>query len=133
MREIKFRFWNKDELRMEMAMHLDPRLFKVESDPLAMELIAESYEVMQFTGMRDGNGQSVYEQDILENEFDGSRAICVWFEPISYNQPAMSGFTLISADGTPGFASFENSWLAKSKVIGNRFENPGLLKGKNVI
>lgn len=70
------------------------------------------YIFLQSTGLFDKNSKEIYEGDILETEYTGSASRRV----IKYN---------ISSDFS-GFGYIGN--LNTSKVIGNIYENPELIK-----
>lgn len=115
MREFKFRIWDKARRRMsqweEMKENWNLHVF-VTSD--------EDLEIMQYTGLKDRNGQEIYEGDIVArgkynheivwNEKKG------WFGIDDYDY----GLTVLSQH------------LDYICVIGNIYENPELLEAQNV-
>ncbi len=137
MRELKFRAWYKKEKSMyswikdkilgfiflnkeDMILNIDLKDFK-----------NKDYELTQFTGLKDKNGKEIYEGDILDYtkkgfnkqlaivEFDKTKAI--FGVTTKHIFPDESGkwrgiFQIIT----------EN--LDNCEVIGNKFENPELLK-----
>lgn len=77
---------------------------------------------LQYTGLKDKYGKEIYEGDIVYFKyyytFHGYPAIVKYIN---------GGFkTQITKKGTISF--FENSDAKKCKIIGNKFENPELLK-----
>lgn len=78
--------------------------------------------VMQYTGLKDKNGNEIYEGDILKGGRSNHGAVkfengcfIVWDEPI--------GWDFDTFDEKPGIANTEN-WAV---VIGNIYENPEFL------
>jgi uncharacterized phage protein (TIGR01671 family) len=142
MREIKFRAWDKDELRMV------ERPFVVSNEGEAFDEYrgggyVKQYDLMQFTGLKDKNGKEIYEGDVVEGG-------------VYYGWPTEKGFGIVEfgeweQDGSgheygpetclgwyieikeSEFGYIEGSHLYESKannieVIGNIYENPELIK-----
>lgn len=66
-REIKFRVWNKDTKKW--VTNLTMRVDNLSDD------CKEWYELSQFTGLLDKNGQEIYEGDIVNIGFGGDRSV----------------------------------------------------------
>jgi len=100
MREIKFRAWNNAEKKMYPEV----------------EDIRERYEIylMQYTGLKDKNGQEIYEGDILKFNTKGGN------EMIYEVKWRGKGFK-------PTRMSEDNQ--EEIEIIGNIYENPELLSG----
>ncbi len=122
MREIKFRAWNKVQKKMHEVDGLDfvftpPALLELNHDKPEIKVVDYwvsdgDFELMQFTGLKDKNGKEIYEGDIVEWELnpmfskpEKSRAEVRWSEQL----------LLPHINNT-------------SKVIGNIYKNPELLK-----
>ena len=119
-REIKFRAWNKkDKVMVDVAaMNFGPSGFwSLIEDAYDAELqLADSYELMQYTGLKDKNGREIYEGDIVKNEY--GKVMEVNYDPRS------------AAFGV-GDYYFGTIGSGKTlEVIGNIFDNPELLEGK---
>ncbi|CDN24561.1 MULTISPECIES: YopX family protein [Lacticaseibacillus] len=119
-REIKFRAWNKkDKVMVDVAaINFGPSgLWSLIEDADDAELqLADSYELMQYTGLHDKNGREVYEGDIVKNEY--GKVMEVQYDPRS------------AAFGV-GDYYFGTIGSGKTlEVIGNIFDNPELLEGK---
>lgn len=114
-RELKFRAWDGKNMILfsDMTIGIERRYNKpyvfFNTDTFGGEVRLGKHEVMQFTGLHDKNGKEIYEGDILSN-YRGS----------IYTVDDMIDFHFYVADN-PG-------WFSISEVIGNRFENPELIK-----
>ena len=87
----------------------------------------ENYILMQYTGLKDKNGKEVYEGDILKNPNDsfGRNSLVSWSGAGFWSEPIhpplrQFGRHLVQDD--------VSTW----EVIGNIYENPGLLHSEVV-
>lgn len=129
MRELKFRAWYNNQMWYKLnIIHTtngNPLFFAVDNSlnhSLPNGIALESNTpIMQYTGLKDVNGVEIYEGDIItytfESEFDAYEST----EEVEYDEQ------------TCGFMPFTKGicWRADVKyyeVIGNKFENPELLK-----
>ena len=121
MREIKFRAWDK---KRKIWININdfciennkPHITNLEHDSEDKDLI-----LLQFTGIKDKNRKEIYEGDILEvNNPMPEKRIVYWND---FN----SGFETYKIVGKEKIKmSFHKNM--RPKVIGNKFENPELLK-----
>ncbi|TLF43596.1 YopX family protein [Lacticaseibacillus zeae] len=127
-REIKFRAYSSHNHKMypvsNIEWDIDGRIWVTADDGKnGIELIDEEAHLMQFTGLKDKNGREIYEGDVLDiglRNQDGKPVVA----PVSYETYA-AGYVL--DNGGNGI------WQRLTKdceVIGNIFENPELLEGK---
>lgn len=134
-REIKFRAWN---IKYK-EMHSWEELLKLKEDEtkergnktyycyysslfqsiITSKNLAEKYELMQDTGLKDKNGKEIYEGDILKN-INTEQIIY-----IKYNE-SRAGFSAYNNGGHELMFGFYRVTVA-FEVIGNIFENKELL------
>ncbi len=125
MREVKFRYF--DTKRQEFITDCD--VYFIDSNCiLAGDLdnppvvdITKNVVVSQYTGLNDSKGNGIYEGDIVkisDHPFQGSIDINGNYE-IYYNE-----YMELSCGGW--YLHRMRHW---AEVIGNKFENPELLKG----
>lgn len=151
MRDIKFRAWDRNKKMMEKVVCI-----KMLSPYVYTNVIVEFKEhgrvindnhliggtdgcdtaiLMQYIGLKDSNGKKIYEGDILEltitSRSDGSQRkpynlVVVYKNGAFVYQYIQGGWKESNfyshIDNFAGNVTFE--------VIGNRYENPELLKGK---
>jgi len=83
MRDLKFRAWDREANNMmeEVAFKFNEYGVYVESHDYIGNFRKERIEIMQFSGLRDSNGNEIYEGDILEWTEDGvstQRGVVKW-------------------------------------------------------
>lgn len=148
-REIKFRAWDKkDKVMVDVAsinFWPDGVLSVLEDVDDAEPRLADSYELMEYTGLHDKNGREIYEGDLFEHKF----GYTVFDDPpyaemgTEYGVVTFdNGQFVVSTPGWGGRNLYEllllnghlndmpDSDLFTMKVVGNKFENPELLEGK---
>ncbi len=106
MRPFKFRAWDKD--KKEMVYSHPSYIFDKYHDGGA---------VMQFTGLLDKNVTRIYEEDVVK--FDNK----IWWV-----QWVLSQWTYQRGDDA---VIWIDEHARDTEVIGNIWENPELLEGKN--
>lgn len=108
MREIRFRAWNKYSKTMYYTLDVG---VEGNMDLLDFSGIGDSYELMQYTGLKDKNGKEIWEGDIVK----------YWLFPEATPTQWVIKIPNI-------YLSMQNTEVGQIEIIGNIYENPELLK-----
>ncbi|AKU33885.1 hypothetical protein AKG30_02320 [Lacticaseibacillus paracasei] len=130
-REIKFRAWSKkDKVMVDVAaINFGPSgLWSLIEDADDAELqLADSYELMQYTGLHDKNGREIYEGDIIvtypKSKYEAPKSGVVQFGD------SCPSFIYKVKDGSE-YDIWSSNVFRTYEVIGNIFEDKQLLEGK---
>lgn len=131
-REIKFRAWDKKV--GQMINHIASIVWDFNGRPILLKSIYDleikdgqnsgTYErlinqivLMQFTGLKDKNGNEIYEGDIFMDEEDGSTNYVIWDE-------ILGGWDTNEWYDPKDLVDHASSL----EIIGNIYENPELIK-----
>lgn len=126
----KFRAWDKEfkEMVQVNALIFDEQVIKAtyKNGNIVKEDV-KNYELMQSTGLKDKNGQEIFEGDVVTN---GWKRQVVTFGTQEVEEDFGSiriyrGFNLYLGGGYP------NAIMSKFEVVGNIYENPDLLEADN--
>ncbi len=121
MREIKFRAWDLDKvkmvfvLNMELDYNRDLQHCVIAGSPMEVgerRHDCEDLIFMQYTGLKDTNGKEIYEGDIMS--VNGEKA------EVYYDENNVCFCLATGIDYNPCIGRYE--------IIGNIYENPDLLK-----
>ncbi len=134
MREIKFRAWFKPLKRMFMVVK-ELRFVRKGNIVIITNHTGgtspNSYELMQFTGLKDKNGKEIFEGDIVivianvEKRFPKTNCF------IEYNEDNTSYYiSNIYAGKGDDRGYCQPLWRCEVEVIGNIYENPELLENE---
>lgn len=135
--EIKFRAWDKkDKVMVDVAsinFWPDGVLSVLEDVDDAEPQLADGYELMQYTGLKDKNGREIYESDILKVTGEDSEsyvATVKWFGDEGYPAFDLAGIPASWSYDANALATIFKSGVETCEVIGNIFEDKQLLERK---
>lgn len=133
-REIKFRIWQKKTQKMHYP-HQNKGFLQFDGTGVSFNddlgyVDQGVYELMQYTGLKDENGKEIYEGDIVRFDFDYFNKFALIYGDVYYKNACF-----YINDGCPA-GNLGLGHLIENKrnvqIIGNIYENPELLKEKNV-
>lgn len=134
-REIKFRAYSSHNHKMypvsNIEWDIDGRIWVTADDGKnGIELIDEEAHLMQFTGLTDKNGQKIYEGDVVRYSawHDGKPTGVFQGEVVYGGDLGMASFDIrLDHD-----CEIDRAVLPAigAEIMGNVFENPELLEGK---
>lgn len=138
MKTIKVRYWNKEENRFYYS-ELEGEVFFPKGKPIGL-----------FTGLKDKNGKEIFEGDVVErwHQWPGHNFTNLKDKPSINNLKRIAKehtvFAVECKEKPFRFYGFEESWFKTwsiegsnhgacdiYEIIGNIYENPELLKGKD--
>ena len=146
MREIKFRAWNISEKRwcspaeLEWCLLPNPYthgdgVFEIDESNKEKDSafnLGTSYELMQYTGLKDKNGKEIYEGDIINTYLEDEQG------PLPLSEVCFFEGCFVITESAPGYSPsyyWEKGELTlrefakDSEIVGNIYENPELLQG----
>ena len=113
MREIKFRVWDTEY--PERGMYQVP----MDNYNTGDFFDTDRFVVMQYTGLKDGNGREIYEGDIVKcSVYEKETKDKVYWDDVGWRVDALEDFDL----------DFACKYI---EVVGNIYENPELLEVSN--
>lgn len=146
MREIKFRAWDKTNKRMmifgrfwacdeyqSLAWGIDDESKTETEGNYCLEWESSTLEIMQYTGLKDKNGNDIYEGDILRNT-RYIQDVEIYWNGCTTDENSINGPSWIKWGGWH-FKKLENddrmtyaTYQDEIEIIGNIYENPKLLE-----
>ena len=125
MREIKFRAW--DNFNNKIYSHMELLASNSYNDALNGH---PQLMLMQYTGLKDKNGQEIYEGDIARGDNDSLLQV-VWSDNHQWGCKVIKGGVLSKDLIFPlwHWDRCERNKFNQLEVIGNICENPELLNG----
>ena len=122
----RFRAWLKNDKEMIDADEIDFDNGQLDfiGDAITFMRMADEIELMQSIGLKDKNGQEIFEGDVVTN---GWKRQVVTFGTQEVEEDFGSiriyrGFNLYLGGGYP------NAIMSEFEVVGNIYENPDLLE-----
>ena len=126
MREIKFRAWDKvnKKFREDFSILIDREGSIL--DNKKDDYVNDDYVIQQFTGLKDKNGREIFEGDICRYKFDA--------QPYQQLIVQSREFIFVITDIREIYRIENNRFIVSNwnnvEVIGNVYESPELLEGK---
>jgi uncharacterized phage protein (TIGR01671 family) len=122
MREIKFRAFNKVTNQMIDLKKITPLALDTGFNQDGIFLpFHDDWPLMQFIGHKDKNGKDVYGGDVLLCE-DGQKRVVAWYD--------LAAAWRVGTEDDNTWYNGLGSFIPKSEVVGNIYENPELLEAK---
>ncbi len=136
MRPTKFRAWDKENHRMlgpwglgDVFQRIDTGILPIGKDdrsPWDDTVYTEELIWLEFTGLHDKNGIEIYEGHILDI---GRRALPTIAQVVWTDN--MASFLAVSKDSFLNLSNTAVMCDGRAEVIGNIYENPGLLENNH--
>lgn len=123
MREHKYKAWSPGEKKMYPVFtpfHEDMSIMEQTDLPLHIAPWSK-FIILQYTDLKDKNGKEIYEGDIVSRFGDTQRSV------VEFKDGCFVSTIQLSGIDEPHDEILQND-LAVTKVIGNIYSNPELIK-----
>lgn len=137
MREIKLRAWLKEDKKLchVTQLHFIDKEICVEWKAFEEVGVAQEYELMQYTGLKDKNGKEIYEGDIVETQdqnniikFQHGCFMLIGLHEDEYERNYSRLYHYLEDATIPNIRESRFDGVSTVlQVIGNIYENPELL------
>lgn len=120
----RFRAWLKNDKEMIDVdeIHWDRGQLDFIGDAITFMRKADEIELMKSTGLKDKNGQEIFEKDIVD--YNGRKAIIKWHGSYAtFIYRFVDELQKRAADWKPLYLSYY-----RFEVVGNIYENPELME-----
>ena len=137
-REIKFRVWDGEKM-LSLGQAYEKELVSIDFQRDYLRSEYEHVKLMQYTGLKDKNGNEICEGDILESNENNEVYVIGEFTPLSRHLDLLAD-NVGYFEGTgkkrrfqkrsAGGANHLDDWVSNPefyKLIGNIYENPELI------
>lgn len=115
-RIIKFRAWDGTKMHYNVALG--------ENGQVSSNLwTTDNWDIMQFTGLQDSDGNDIYDGDIIECYSAPTNLVHWYYDSWCYQNYHAESLPL-GGLGNP----YRNRGLLECKVLGNIYQNPDLHK-----
>ena len=136
---FKFKHWDKQIKQMrygDIQLGYNGQPFVITDNKEKPVEDIKDVVTLQCTGLKDKNGKLIYEGDILKTA-NGVGIVSYFESTASYKLATLMpsgdyGFTRLSIHITDTWYYLEDWNLEEQYVIGNKFENPELLKNNKL-
>lgn len=128
MRKIKFRAWHKEKKIMGEVLGIDilhKEIFFSNEDVDCYEHVDfKNIELMQYTELKDKNNKEIYEGDIVKLRANHGIGVVKYYDE-------WGAFVVEYIKPRPLSVLGINYYKEDTEILGNIYENPELLGGKN--
>ena len=131
MRELKFRVWSESE--QKYLYGLSRYLFGSDDNEKCTLYIPQDFKAVfeQYTGLKDKNGQKIFEGDIVKYDDGDAYGVCSFNGCFGIKNRNLS--VLYSSYTFNDNDLYSSTGKLRLEVIGNIHENPEILEAKNEI
>lgn len=122
MRELKFRIWSEEDKEYRSDIRVSDLVIDIDGAPSTIySAEGDRFDIEQYTGLKDKNGEEIYEGDIVR--YGNDNAAIIWRE-----KNAEFGVKWLDCGVEDSISWQIGIEKTPSEVIGNIHENPELLE-----